>query len=70
MITLTDAQRKLFASYCYQEAEQCVGLAKQFDDLGGPVGEKMAKRRRDMSAAFALVGAEVDPASWERETIS
>ena len=65
MHILTDEERKRFAAYCYQEAQTCRAMAEQIESLGH---KQLAQREKQKAGAFALVSAEVDPAS--RETMS
>ena len=68
LIILTEQERDRFAAYCRQEAENHDKMSKQMEKLGGlPAGPK---RERHKAIAFLLVAHEVDPDSYETQTIS
>ena len=57
---LTDAERKLFESYCRNEIKTCNELADQIDRMmanGG--GKQMAAKYRAIAKAHAIVAMEL-----------
>lgn len=69
MIKLTDEERRKFAAYCKQEAISFDSFAEQFKKIPG-LANSLGSRERNKAAAFAIVGAEIDPDNWEKMTIT
>ena len=64
-LVLTDKDRKKFAAYCAQESEFAQQRAENLSHLNAQFGS----RERQLALAFAVVSHEINPNSWEEQTV-